>query len=132
MTPGLGLRAPVPVPGQQVPTPTPHGGYGQFAIPDLLVSIDVTYLRQDFSVKLPVANAQPWPEQQRFDFLVRTREVTDKEAQAYRDLLRPVQAGELSPYQQAALTGLRKLTGRDAEPTAAAWRQVIAKGKTQE
>jgi len=126
------LTAPVPIPGQQVPTPSPRGGYGQFAIPDLLVSFDVTYLRQDFSVKLQVANAQPWPAEQRFDFLVRTREITEKEAQTYRDLLRPTRDGDLSPYQQVALTSLRKLTGRDAEPTATAWRRVIAEGKAQE
>src|SRR5262249_36635694 len=69
-----GLTAPVPLPNQPLPTPTPHGGYGHFTVPDTQLAFDVTYLRQDFSVKLPVANAQPWPEMQRFDFLVRTRE----------------------------------------------------------
>ncbi len=51
------------------------GGYSPFASPDILVRADVTYLRQDFSMKLPVKDAAPWPEQQRFDFLVRTRHV---------------------------------------------------------
>jgi hypothetical protein len=125
------LTAPVPLPGQQIPTPSPQGGYGQFSIPDTLVMFDVTYLRQDFSVKLPVANAQPWPELQRFDFLVRTREVSEREAQAYRDLLRPAKGGDLSPYQRAALASLRQLTGRDAEPTAAAWQRLLAQSKTE-
>lgn len=121
-----GLTAPVPLPNQPVPTPTPHGGYGHFTIPDTQLAFDMTYLRQDFSVKMRVANAQPWPEMQRFDFLVRTRELSEQDAQAYRDLFRPAKAGELSPYQQAAVTALRQLTGRNAEPTAAAWRQVLA------
>ncbi len=46
---------------------------------------------------------------QRFDFLVRLREVTEKEAQAYRDLLRPTKADELSPYQRVAVDSLRQL-----------------------
>jgi len=122
------LVAPVPLPNQPIPTPTVHGGYGHFTIPDTQLAFDVTYLRQDFSVKLPVANAQPWPEMQRFDFLVRTRELSEKDAQSYRELFRTAAAGELSPYQHAAVTALRQLTGRDAEPTAAAWRQVLAEG----
>jgi hypothetical protein len=31
----------------------------------------------------------------------------------------------LTPYQQSALTALRDLTGRDAEPTAKAWRALL-------
>jgi hypothetical protein len=124
------LTAPVPVPGQQLSPPSPSG-YGRSTIPDILVKFDVTYLRQDFSVKLPVADAQPWPAVQRFDFLVRTRELTEPEAEAYRALLRPTEASELSPYQRAAVASLRQLTGRDAEPTAAAWRQLLAQSKTE-
>jgi hypothetical protein len=124
-----GLTAPVPLPGQSLPVPTPQSGYGHFTVPDTLLAFDVTYLRQDFSVKLPVTAAQPWPEMQRFDFLVRTREVTEKEAEATRALLRKAQDGDLSPYQRAALSGLRQLTGRDTEPNAAAWRQLLAQNK---
>ena len=59
------LTAQVPLPDQPLPTPSPDtGGYGNSS-QDILVRIDVTYLRQDFSVKLPVANSQPWPEMQR-------------------------------------------------------------------
>ena len=123
----LSLTAPVPLPNQQLPTPSPSGGYGQFSIPGTLVRIDVTYLRQDFSVKLPVVDAKPWPDMQRFDFLVRTRQVTEQEAKAYRDLLQPAKG--LSPYQQVALATLRTMTGQDAEPTAAAWRRVLAEKK---
>jgi hypothetical protein len=113
-----GLTATVPVPSESM------SGYNAPSIPDILVRIDVTYLRQDFSMKLPVANADPWPEMQRFDFLVRTREVSDPEARAIEEHLRPRQP-DASPYRRAALTALRGLTGRDAEPTAAAWRKLV-------
>jgi len=112
-----GLTAQVPVPSESMVA------YYRPSVPDILVRFDVTYLRQDFSLKLPVANADPWPELQRYDFLVRTREVTGKEALAYQQLLdwrRP----EASPYRRAALSALRELTGRDAEPTATAWRKL--------
>jgi hypothetical protein len=122
--------APVPIPGQEVPTPSPSGGYGRFAIPDTQIAFDVTYLRQDFSVKLSVADAKPWPETQRFDFLVRTREVTEEEAQAYRELLQPAKGEKFSPYQTAALASLRKLTGKDTEPTTSAWRRLLAENRT--
>jgi hypothetical protein len=63
---------------------------------------------------------------QRFDFLVRTRPVTAKEAAAYQEWVRQQGPGYLSPQHQAALSALRALTGRDApEPTAAAWRRVL-------
>jgi hypothetical protein len=123
----VSLTAPVPLPNQQLPTPSPSGGYGQFSIPGTLVRIDVTHLRQDFSVKLPVADAKPWPDVQRFDFLVRTRQITEKEAKAYGELLRPAKG--LSPYQQVALSTLRNVTGQDAGTTAPAWRRLLAEKK---
>jgi hypothetical protein len=74
---------------------------------DMGIRADVTYLRQDFSVTLPVEDSGPWPKAQRFDFLVRTRVLHDSEAAALRD--RP----PLSPQHQAALAALRELTGAD-------------------
>ena len=110
--------AEVPRPDQ--PLPLPSEGYSN-SIPDILVRLDVTYLRQDFSLLQPVADAQPWPEMQRFDFLVRTRRLTEKEASA----LPAAKAGVLSPYQRVALAALRELTGRDTAPTPEAWRQLL-------
>jgi hypothetical protein len=117
------LTAPVPVPDQ--PLPSPAQGYQNGPSPDILVRIDVTYLRQDFSALQPVGDANPWPEMQRFDFLVRTRELTDEETDAYREQLAPKEPGQLSPYRRAALAALRELTGKDAEPTAEAWRRLL-------
>jgi len=87
--------------------------------------VDVTYLRQDFSLLQPVADADPWPQMQRFDFLVRTRTLSEEEAQSYRDKLQPREPGVLSPYHRAALAALRELTGRDTEPTPQAWRRLL-------
>jgi hypothetical protein len=116
------LTAQVPVPSD--PLPSPSQGY-QNSFPDILVRIDVTYLRQDFSMFQAVADANPWPEMQRFDFLVRTRTLTDKEADAYREKLTNKEPGMLSPYHRVALTALRELTGRDTARTSEAWRQLL-------
>lgn len=118
------VTGPVPNPYQELPSPSQ--GYRRFASPDILVRADVTYLRQDFSAFLIVKDAQPWPQQQRFDFLVRTRLVTTKEAEAYRAWLTAQGPDYLPPHRRAALTALRALTGRDAAPTAAAWRRALA------
>ena len=115
------LTAAVPVPSD--PLPSSSDGY-QTNSPDLSVRIDVTYLRPDFSLLQAVADAHPWPEMQRFDFLVRTRVLTDDEAAA-REKLVSSAPGRPSPYHRAVLAALRDLTGRDAAPTAEAWRKVL-------
>jgi hypothetical protein len=116
------VTAAVPVPSE--PLPLPSQGYQQSS-PDLLVRVDVTYLRQDFSMLLPVTDANPWPEMQRFDFLVRARVLTDKAAKAFEEALAKRGPGVLSPYHRAALAALRELTGRDTEPTPEAWRRLL-------
>ncbi|MDB5309247.1 MAG: hypothetical protein JWO38_3449 [Gemmataceae bacterium] len=116
------ITAEVPVQGQ--PLPTPAQGYNQSS-PDLMIRVDVTYLRPDFSALMTVPDAHPWPDLQRFDFLVRERQLTADEAAAYRTKLTPKEAGVLSPYHRAALAALRDLTGKDTAPTAEAWRKLL-------
>jgi hypothetical protein len=112
-----------PVPGR--PFPPSRGSYRRPSLSSgLAIRADVTYLRQDFSAMLPVADAKPWPEVQRFDFLVRERTVTADEAKLYREKLTPKEGGALSPYHRAARAALRDLTGKDA-PTAEAWRKLL-------
>jgi hypothetical protein len=118
------LSVAVPTPDQ--PLNPPSGGYQQSGSPDLLVRIDVTYLRQDFSMMQAVTDAAPWPEMQRFDFLVRTRELTEEEAADLRSKLDKHEKGWITPYQRAAVTALRELTGKDTTPTAQAWRELLA------
>src|SRR5207249_11498926 len=110
----------VPVPSEALPAP---GGYA--SSPDLVVRGDVTYLRPDFSLLLPVENADPWPTTQRYDFLVRTRVLTDDEAAKHADSIRKRPPDYVSPYHRAIHAALRELTGRDAAPTAKAWREVL-------
>jgi hypothetical protein len=119
---GEAITAEVPVQGQ--PLPLPSEGYRQSS-PDMMIRIDVTYLRQDFSAMLHVPDAHPWPGSQRFDFLVRERKLTDEEAISYRDQLSPKESGVLSPYHRAALAALREITGKDTAPTAEAWRTLL-------
>lgn len=116
------LSAEVPIPGQ--PLPTPSQGYGN-SNQDILVRIDVTYLRQDFSLMQRVEGAQPWPEMQRFDFLVRNRTVTEGEANTIRQELNRLATDGQSPYQRAVHLALRELTGRDADVNASAWRRAL-------
>jgi hypothetical protein len=116
------ITAEVPIPNE--PLPSDQDGYRN-QTPDILVRIDVTYLRQDFSAFQAVADANPWPEMQRFDFLVRKRILSEEEATAYQEKLQKKEPGELSPYHRAALAALREMTGKDTEPTPAAWRKLL-------
>jgi hypothetical protein len=72
----------------------------------VFVRADVTYLRQDFSVMQKVENAKPWPEQQRFDFLVRTREATPEEVDAARN------PPATYPQREAVLWAIAELEAR--------------------
>jgi hypothetical protein len=87
-----------------------------------LVRADITYLRQDFSVQQLVKNPGDWPELQRFDFFVRTRELTDLE-RIVRKGRGP--APEISPHTQAVLDALEGLTGKVWPPDAGAWQKEV-------
>jgi hypothetical protein len=115
-----------PVSSADVPLAS-FGYFGSGSLsPDIFVRADVTYLRQDFSLMQRVPNADPNRPVQRFDFLIRTREVTAAEADSYRVWLNKQGPGYRSPYQAAAHAALRRLTGRNVAPIAAAWRQELA------
>ena len=85
-----------------------------------LVRADVTYLRQDFSLRQRVDDPGKWPEMQRFDFLVRTRELTAKEFALQPEFVLHIE------YKEAITDALRALTGKDAPPNAKAWREALA------
>lgn len=116
------LIAPVPLPNRSFDH---KSGYGRDRELDhILVRVDITYLRQDFSALLPVEDAAPWPDFQRFDFLVRSRTLTEAEATELRTRTKLQNKGEVSPYHQAALLALRELTGLEAT-TPAQWRRLL-------
>jgi HEAT repeat protein len=97
----------------------------------LKVRSDIAFLRQDFSVQQPVAlppalavNAPP--QRQRFDYVVRTRRLSRKEA----DKLQGLFAGRTTwPQREAVLFALRELTGKDAGPTTVAWQQLYPRAE---
>src|SRR5262245_41319246 len=97
------LTAAIPMPSE--PLPSPSEGYRNQST-EVPVRVDVTYLRQDFSALLPVCDASPWPEMQRFDFLVRSREISQEEAAPYRYQFARKEAGRPSSYHRAALAAL--------------------------
>jgi len=116
----------VPTPGQRFPK-RPKGNLGDSydnPLTDRVVRVDVTYLRQDFSLLHKVANAAPWPETQRFDYVVRRRVLSESEAQLFRKAF--ASEDRQSPYRQAALEALRRLTGKDAGTTAEQWRKALS------
>jgi hypothetical protein len=117
----------VTIPGQNLAAPTPGFGYtgGGTSFPDLAVRVDVTYLRQDFSLLQKVNGGMTGAEAERFDFLVRARAMNAQEVAAYRAWREKQRPKYVSPNHQFALAALRRLTGLDAEATAAAWREAL-------
>ncbi len=98
---------------------------GYQAATKLLVRIDVTYLRQDFSLRRRMQEDRfSGVKEVRLDYIIRRRELTKEEAADLRKRLDPP-AGKLSPYQQAALDALRKWSGRDFGADAAGWRKYL-------
>jgi hypothetical protein len=118
------LASLIPLPNEPLPSIS-DGGYGSNTFADISVRFDMTYLRQDFSLMLPVIDAAPWPTMQRFDFLVRTRELSPEEVQEYRQNAPTTAASYTTPYQRAILLALRELTQRDTGPTSQAWRELL-------
>src|SRR5262249_31237808 len=102
-TPKDTLVAQVPLPSEPLTAPY----YGSPPKPTgLMVRIDVTYLRQDFSVMQPVYDSSAWPVMQRFDYVVRKRVLTADQASKLRKRLK-----DQSPHWLAADKALRKLKG---------------------
>ncbi len=107
-------------------SPESGGGYGSSSEEGPFVRADVTYLRQDFSVPLPVANPAPWPAVQRFDFLVRERPATA--AETHGRTARTAAPRAPSEHQKAIFFALRELTGKDPGPTAEGWKRLFLRG----
>jgi hypothetical protein len=97
-------RGAMPDPTRELPPPTAYYQHNS----GIFVRADITYLKQDFSVMLPVANPEPWPKLQRYDFMVRTRAATPEEVEGHRD--RPADASY--PQREAVLWALKEITAR--------------------
>jgi hypothetical protein len=97
------LRAAVPTPGIAL---NPGRGFYRGGNPS--VRADVTFVRQDFSLTLPVKNAAPWPSEQRFDFVVRHRDARPEELAA----LEKRSADASYPQREAVIFALKELIRR--------------------
>ena len=119
------IRALTPERGKPLPVVYYDRGEGTF------VRADVTYLRQDFSVVLPVTDPGKWPSEQRFDFLVRQRELSADEVTR---LIENKAAGEPPTYPQreAVLWALRELTGQDRGVWSEDWYQELLDSKYEQ
>jgi hypothetical protein len=115
----------VPSPAEPLPPPSSIAYYAQRS-GETVVRADITYLRQDFSMVLPVADAGPWPGMQRFDFVIRTRVLSESEVKAHEQQKRAPGPDDISPHRQAVLSALRALTGLDAGVSAAEWGKAVA------
>jgi hypothetical protein len=107
------VRGRVMEPGVAIPLEyygTPNGTF---------VRADITYLRPEFSAMLRVEDAKPWPDLQRFDFIVRTRPATAEEVA--RSEQQPVSTNY--PQRVALLYALRRLSGRDLDASTETWRK---------
>jgi hypothetical protein len=112
------VRGLVPTPGKPLPRLYYASRTGDF------VRADTTFLRQDFSVSLPVKGDPPWPDEQRFDFVTRVRTLTPDEIAKI-----PVKPGLDYPQRQAVLYALRGLTGKDAGIESDKWRDLLGIAK---
>jgi hypothetical protein len=104
------------------------GGGQQVVLLPLLIRADITFLRQDFSVRQPVRFVRVpfWgpvgSQRQRFDYVLRTRVLPRKLYSRLEEI-----AGDETSYPQrdAVLFALRELSGKDAGPTTEAWMQLF-------
>jgi hypothetical protein len=89
-----------------------------------LIRADITYLRQDFSIREPLKT--PGTDlvlHPRFDFLVRTRKVKAEEAKTLKTKAAKPQ------QREAVLFALRELTGTDAGSETNAWAKLYPPAK---
>jgi hypothetical protein len=96
----------------------------------LVIRADVVFLRQDFSVQLPVGKAAPLPGPEpalRFDFLVRTRRLTKSEASR----LHEPRPDASYPQREAVLFALRELTGQDPGSGTESWARLFPTAQTE-
>jgi len=113
------VRGAVPIPGQPLPGPATTPQYYESG--ESFVRADITYLRQHFSVLQPVLRSGQWPNNQRFDYLVRLRPITSKKEleQAEALKLKPV-----TPQKEILMRVVKELTGRDPGETPEEWRKL--------
>ena len=94
------------------------------------VRADITYLRQDFSLKQPVQDAKPWPPLQRFDYIVRQRPLTAAEVKqrGLQDRSGPQSDSAAYPQRDAVLYAFKALAGQELSTLAEKWKRLLPRG----
>jgi len=115
------VRGRVPMPGEDPPPLYYAERTGIF------VRADLTYLRQDFSVVQPVANAGKWPGNQRYDYVLRTRPLTKQEITTYQKLEKDGKIPKEYPQQGSIVFALKELTKQDYGTTYEQWNEGVQK-----
>jgi hypothetical protein len=118
------VRGAVPTPGQPLPAPATSPQY--YETGSLFVRAEITYLRQDFSVVQPVENHGAWPTNQRFDYLIRERVLSDQEAVLIQKQLAE---RKTTPHREAMLFVLRELTRKDLGTNVVDWAPLLLQEK---
>jgi hypothetical protein len=115
------VRGVVPERGKQLPPAYYESRRGDF------VRADVTYIKQDFSIMHSVFEPEKWPRVQRFDYVVRKRELRADELERLlhqSDVIKP----SSYPQREAVLWALRQLTGEDARERGEDWYDLLLPG----
>jgi hypothetical protein len=119
------MRGLVPERGKELPVVYYESRSGDF------IRADVTYLKQDFSVLQPVSKPDKWPRLQRFDYLIRMRELSNGES------VRPAatinsETQPTYPQREAVLWALRELTGEDKGTRSDRWFEYLKEARSEE
>ena len=116
----LSDQAKATIPNWDSPIPTQ---YYSFLDPEFVaVRADITYLRQDFSVVQPVANHGPWPEQQRFDYVI--QQTPMKRSKVNRTKKKFDKAKNLN--REAIIFALQKLSNLSPEDNSSeSWKEIL-------
>jgi hypothetical protein len=89
------------------------------------IRADITYLKQDFSILQPEPNhGLLWPEEQRYDYLVRLRPLTRQEQVLWQGKLKDFRP--LAPQRESLLYALRELTGENPGPFPEDWKRIYS------
>jgi len=107
------------VPTEGSPLPVAYYS-GRSQVP--LVRADVTYLKQDFSVMEVLEGQDPWPAEQRFDYFVRERLLSDFEITQHSVGKFALKA-EGNSHRESVLFALRSLTGESLGESSQVWRE---------
>lgn len=110
---GLVPRYGEPIPVTYYQTNSPNAAF---------VRADVTYLRQDFSVSEVVEKPGKWPSVQRFDYLVRTRQLKKDEIYNW-EKKKNLDANATSKFKIPIIHALRRLHEADYGDQLSAWKE---------